>query len=219
MSVPSKDIKTLLNGDQLALFVGPSAKGYSLLRKYRNPWDKMIRGEIDDSGSRVLTFPVGEFNVKLSEVLNHPKLYAAYPWAKNLKVMTPATYTRISGQPTQGIGSTIMSAGTNELRGYIVVSKKPPGATRDQYERWVHQQLIHEVQHTIQAREGFARSGGKYPGYWKNAAELEGMEVQRRLYLSPEAQARTSPYSHLIPNWPKLVDVIYKPRVLYELLK
>lgn len=77
-----------------------------------------------DSGQKVL-----------GDILDHPKLYDAYPWLQNIKV-----YPLPKDSPYYG-----MARGGNEIH----MNELSP----DEF----HSTLMHEVQHLIQTHEGFAQ--------------------------------------------------------------
>lgn len=127
--------------------------------------------EIPDASSTVpegsLPRPQGEGeplrvgdNVKfLDEVLQHPKLFAAYPEARDIMVSTTPEEGVASG--THGYFSNRMGQPTITLLA---------GDPRDV--------ALHELQHWVQRKEGFARGGNEgyaaqfAPGYAQHAADI-----------------------------------------------
>jgi hypothetical protein len=84
--------------------------------------------------------------MQLSDVLNHPDLYKAYPWARDIDVslMPPNRASRAVYRPQL---DTIMMTGDDPSLGRALTSREYMST------------LLHEVQHAIQLREGFARGG------------------------------------------------------------
>ena len=58
--------------------------------------------------------------------------------------------------------------------------------------------VVHEIQHAIQKREGFATGADgrqtEYDTYRRTTGEVEGRNVERRLSMSPEERAATPPW-------------------------
>lgn len=104
----------------------------------------------------------------LGHILNHPDLYNAYPWLQNVKV-----YPLPKESPYYGF------ARTGEGQMEIHMSELAP----DEF----HSTLMHEVQHLIQAHEGFA-SGGSPKMFLPK--ELEAAE-ENFLKVRKEALANT----------------------------
>jgi len=92
-------------------------------------------------------------NIRLEEILNHPELYEAYPWAKNIRVSPMPTY----------------------YKSYLGMAKDNDIWMAAQPEKEFRSTLMHEIQHHIQDREGFARGGN--PQMFKPPA-LEPAEKQ-----------------------------------------
>ncbi len=105
---------------------------------YHNPIDKKLRQEISDLPATLKKTPNDKEveMMKLSDLLDHPELYASYPQLKNLDVVT---------NPGQR-GGTLHHA-TRYSDPLLEV-----GTAQD-----VRSVLLHEVQHAIQKIEGFAR--------------------------------------------------------------
>jgi predicted RNA methylase len=115
--------------------------------------DGRWRFEVPDDGARLTVGdlkPSGEFGgvpmfdpVRLGAVLDHPELYAAYPYLRGIKVHHSPEIPAGEGAVHQNVGE----------RPTIAVNLTAPEAL---------QPLLHEIQHIIQRREGF--SGGTSPG-------------------------------------------------------
>lgn len=122
-----------------AMYVGPKAKGWKdLPNKFSSLMDKMERAEISDAGAKL--YPSANTPSTLGDFLKHDALYNQYPEMRNIKVVEMPGYER---------GSSVGSYGDN-------VIKIARGETLD--ERYVPTTL-HEIQHVIQEKEGWARGG------------------------------------------------------------
>lgn len=156
--------------------------------------DKQWRFEIDDSVSSLrpvspkaaewldtvgpAEYPAG----KMSAVIDHPALAAAYPDAM-------AIGTRLQkGQsgayfPNTGFGEGI------DLPAMISGGKlSDPKLTQST--------ALHELQHAIQRREGFATGGSYQDANYKNLlGELEARLVQARMNMTPAERAAQYPYA------------------------
>lgn len=110
--------------------------------------DERWRFEISDDGAAFLPFvdgSAGELWTKsLDEVIDHPRLFAAYPSLRDIDVLSADGMGRKRGQ---------YSAGRNEI---LINSRMD---AMDQLST-----LLHEVQHGIQHAEGFA-TGGRPESY------------------------------------------------------
>jgi len=112
--------------------------------------DGKWRFEISDSDARMIT-PVTELiesplfgkatKYKLSEVLDHPALYAAYPDAADIDFVVRKGFMDFGG--LQGSFD-----GANQIQ--VTPYAKDPEST-----------ILHEVQHWVQTREGFAQGGNE----------------------------------------------------------
>lgn len=148
------------------MYVGPSAKGWSGLQgKFSGLADKAERAEISDVGARIKTSMVtptgkesGEFTTRrrvmppppeiqvgyyksttVPEILEHPELLKQYPDLKDIQV-TLDLNTKRTIQPTGQF------AGKN-----IHIQAKNLQEAKDT--------LLHEIQHAVQEKEGWARGG------------------------------------------------------------
>jgi len=86
-------------------------------------------------------------DVKVSDLLDHPDLYAAYPHLKDMKVSV--NINRAGGSYQEGNYPLSMELGTNSLN-----NEKIPARDDELLET-----LLHEIQHSIQGAEGFNRGG------------------------------------------------------------
>jgi hypothetical protein len=90
---------------------------------------------------------VSKQDVTLGELLDHPDLYAAYPHLKNVKIKVD--FGRAGGAYLEGNYPLSLELGTQSLTN----DTKP--ASDDE----LVETLLHEIQHSIQAAEGFTRGG------------------------------------------------------------
>ena len=132
--------------------------------------DGQWRIEISDRDSRIIKKVEANNTYKLGEILKHDKLFEAYPELKDYKVKFKDMKSNGAfNQITSGISiSNRLANDLDSLKGT----------------------LMHEVQHAIQKREGFAR--GTYydtknaENYRNSAGEQEARDVKRRLDYSKE---------------------------------
>ena len=141
------------------LFIGPNAKGYdkekaNLARQMyksgqydrRDIWlktqtilgpDGVFRQEISDHASFMTSKKPGTY--KLKDLFKHPTLYENYPQLKNITV-------KIFNKPNRSHGYLILLH--NRL-----TSVHASGDTYEFSKQYIHNVLIHEVQHAIQELE------------------------------------------------------------------
>ncbi|MCL2124083.1 MAG: hypothetical protein FWH34_08310, partial [Desulfovibrionaceae bacterium] len=132
--------------------------------------DGKWRYEIPDSLDKI-TIPENPVRTMLGEIYDNPELYAAYPDLKNLVVEVTAT-----GDSAYLIGSDM-----------IYLSKAGENRTVKQF-------LLHEIQHAVQTREGFARGAtANDPNYTMSAGEIEAYDVAGRGGLSADQRLRYAP--------------------------
>lgn len=119
--------------------------------------------------------------VKLSDVMSHPKLFAAYPWLADLTVSSMAGGSSERGR---------FSPGRSDRPGRIDISE-------DLYGIIAFDVLLHEVQHAIQKAEGW--SAGADPAkvgaerYRRNANEVEARNTAERRFMSGQERRDSSP--------------------------
>jgi hypothetical protein len=132
--------------------------------------DGKWRFEIDDRGAEVAPGREGV----LSDAMAHPDLYRAYPDLADVRLTT---------QDARGAWGGAYDRPTAHRPEQIALSD----ALRDEDLRSV---LLHETQHGVQQREGFAR-GGSDP---RMSGEVEARNVQQRADLGPNQRRRTMPW-------------------------
>ena len=105
--------------------------------------------------------------VKLSDVINHPKLFEAYPQLKNVDV-----YYEISS----------VNRGVYSSNGNVIMLN--PMQTIDEQK----EAIIHEIQHAIQGIENFAN--GSNLEYWKNLGYSDEEAMAMYYNTAGEREAR-----------------------------
>jgi hypothetical protein len=108
---------------------------------FRSPVDNLERFEIPDQNSRFLGLKKAQVNT-LGDVLDHPDLYAAYPDLKEMQVYYNSNMSLGQKASFHPVDKVI------ELNPELTPAE-------------AHSSLLHEIQHAIQQREGFA--GGSSP--------------------------------------------------------
>ena len=103
--------------------------------------------------------------VKLSDVINHPKLFEAYPQLKNVDV-----YYEISS----------VNRGVYSSNGNVIMLN--PMHTIDEQK----EAIIHEIQHAIQGIENFAN--GSNLEYWKNLGYSDEEAMAMYIITLPEKE-------------------------------
>jgi hypothetical protein len=154
-------------------------------------YDGKMRWEIPDGGASLR--PRWSDAGSLSSLIEHPDLFDAYPDLKFVGVSHRPLPAGVYAQYTPDYDLiTIDDSVTNR--------------------REVLSYVLHEVQHAIQKREGFARGSsmdeaflrsGKdsvsraevFADYERTAGEIEARDIQARAKLTPEQLKATEPYS------------------------
>lgn len=134
---------------------------YSAWREHqitRFPHDKQMRLELDDSNA--LVFPEearhdsnvssGSYQTTLSKLLEHPRLFQAYPDLKDFPVVIGGADFR-GADGAEGTAN-LLGAHYRGDAGYIGINPKLESDPKG-----LKSTLLHEVQHEIQDREGFAQ--------------------------------------------------------------
>ncbi|HRH91728.1 MAG TPA: hypothetical protein PLW01_07420, partial [Agitococcus sp.] len=150
--------------------------------------DGKWRFEINDSGSslNMMNFPeAGDAGITsyLPEFLKHPQVYQNYPESKTMGVLAK-----------NGYGDSQMRGGIN---GLMVVNSAGGDTAKST--------VLHELQHAIQQKEGFASGGSpsQFDGLYNNhheayrrlGGEVEARMVQNRMDLTPEQRRDIYPFA------------------------
>ena len=137
--------------------------------------DGSLRFEIPDQRSQLRSFDrSGGGVMKLSDVIDHPELFQAYPHMAEFPVVLT------QGKGAGGLNGLYMKPGQSKIAegGHIEINGQLPDDE-------LRSLLLHEVQHPIQHHEGFA--SGTNPRavgperYVRDAGENEAGNVQTRL--------------------------------------
>lgn len=158
--IPDQDVNILDKGTNLHP-AEPVGKGMAGWTKIEAPESISIKdgNKLPDNPSlkdlmKWFESPMGT-GTKLSDVLDHPELYKAYPWLKDIKV-----FPMPEGIPYYGM-----------TRGKDLFMNRLP--TED-----FTSTLMHEVQHLIQDHEGFAHGANPDMFLPKNLKEVEQQFVK-----------------------------------------
>lgn len=147
--------------------------------------DNKWRFEIDDSQATVSDAALDGISpfdgkidsVPLGDVLDHPALYEAYPFLKDVPVAASLKKDET------------FSAQLNLDTGVISLGR---GYWTDALQNKRRSSLLHEIQHLIQNNEGFASGANKAdPNYSTNAGEAEARLTQARANLSGDQRLST----------------------------
>jgi hypothetical protein len=162
---------------------------------FRSPYDKKWKYEFSDKEAKLTPafenlpetklFEAPTQTTTLGEVLDHPTLYKAYPEARNIEVRKQGAFMDMF----------------NSYQGWF--DKKANRLVVTPYAKEPLETILHEIQHWIQGKEGFAR-GGNAQTVIKNLSEdklkpiLEDTinKVQTKLELYPK-------YINIIDNFTK----------------
>jgi len=143
-------------GVQLGVFAGKKAKGFEGKTTHKGKYDGQTRFEIDDSAMSVHNKGVVELSqkgyVQLDKLIKHDELFSNYPQLRNVVVK---------------FDKNMESHATFDGEGTITLSNK--FKNKDE----MSSSIIHEIQHWVQNKEGFA-GGGNF--------EDMMMQVQGKIY-------------------------------------
>ena len=168
--------------------------------------DKQWRFEIDDSTAQMnpnIDFDAPRATTKgtIGQAISHPELFKAYPNSQNI----PSTVT--SGGIPKGSYKPLSSSPEHlEAGGYSPES--------------LRRVTLHELQHAVQFREGFARDTpvrskpyqritADSPEYHNLASEVEARNVDARRNLTPAQRAAMPPWT--TQDVPETGQIIHKP--------
>lgn len=137
-------------------------------------YDDKMRWEVPDEKALIKTAVAasdGVYNGTLNEALAHQELFKAYPELKNLSV-------RITINPSRAPSG---SFSRSSINGERLDSASQITVTAPNYES-AKSTLLHEIQHWIQEKEGFA-SGGS-PEFAKSLINIGKQAVEERSWRS-----------------------------------
>lgn len=138
-------------------YAGKNAKGFDKAQgKFSSLYDKKERFEIDDSGAKIRDGAFEKSGYQfLEDVLDHPELFKNYPDVRKIQVKIE----KIDNPDILPTGKYVPKG----TRLYKWIGKeKIKVSAYDSYE--AKNELIHEISHAIQEREGFARGGSPESG-------------------------------------------------------
>ncbi len=247
--------------------------------------DNRWRYEISDAEAKFKPIDINKKKkYKLSEVLDHKELFAAYPQLNDIKVEFAAHRGRKGGhfdrttntikvmvetlkeypasyddavatikrlkesdkykqyladyavRNESGINKWRQSEAFKEMfqASIVVQSIKPktsfPKDLNAKHNAAAMQVILHEIQHSIQAVEGFARGSNPkaamgYRNYFNTLGEIEARNVEARRNLNPEQLTETTPdiqtWKNPIINWGSVTEElpINSPQQLADLSK
>lgn len=123
---------------------------------------------------------------ELGQTLNHSELFAAYPDLANVYIDTPFGVTAQKSPSGQYYQKQTFFPEKIEVNSKLMSDKQKS-----------MEALLHEVEHAVQAREGFT-PGGSIRGmsmkdYQNLAGEIEARDVSARMNLTPEQRLSTPP--------------------------
>lgn len=171
--------------------------------------DDKWRFEIADDASKVSDRVASEFNSRhvgdqvpvqnADRFLDHPELFNAYPdlWRVNTRL------EKGGGYPYTSSGNYMVRESGAENVGLNASSLGQANSL-----------ALHELQHAIQAREGFAKGADATAVgrdvYNRSAGEVEAYNVQRRKFMTPEERRKTPPWeTQNIPDEQQIVNYLY----------
>jgi len=168
-------------------------------------YDNKMRWEIPDQNAKIkgtTLANLGTKEAKLGKVLDHPELFAAYPDAANIGVVLSdqpgGSFSAPLNQITLNSGDAKQaSAKTFETKEGDSEFVKSLNTAANNANNSALSVLLHEVQHWIQSKEGFANGGTptQTSRYNNIAGEIEARDVQARQKFTPEQRAAIEPYS------------------------
>ena len=217
------------------LYAGKQALGFGKSeRKFSSMADKMERFEIPDVGSKFAP-NVNIVDTTLGEIFKHDELFENYPELKNLDVLMeihPDLTPKGSYVPKESRSA----AGLFDIQPHIVVAARNKEEARDT--------ILHEIEHWIQEKEGFALGGspssvyveaGKEVEKFRSAARKRIDEIieQKDQYVSRRGQLGEDPEKAVKEFWKyhsdlsKELDDLWKtvnqpgsnPKIRYEAYK
>lgn len=159
----------LIPDDAEGMYVGPRARGWDdLPGKFSSLIDRKVRAEIsdedaslkagDNAAQSLKRLFARKQNRRLEEILDHPELYRQYPELKDLTVYHDPRYAATEVGGPQASTSPTGSINFHEplfIEMGVARRQQGQGADKD-YGTSV---LLHELQHKIQGKEGWAAGG------------------------------------------------------------
>ena len=124
----------------------------------------------------------------VGDILNHEKLFSAYPWIKNIKV-------EIKGEVIGDNATADYYPNINLISFYkpLKHTKIINNVLQFELNKKGFTSLLHEIQHAIQTHEEFAKGGYGQKDYHKLYGEVEARNTQMRLKMTAKERKATSP--------------------------
>lgn len=149
-----------------------------ILSRAKKVKDTTERGHLESQADTLISELSQKKAPLLGNVLDHPALYQAYPWMKDIKVL----FGKMKDGDKGGYDPAI---NTIEINDSLSPEEKK-------------KVLLHEVQHVIQEQENFARGGnpetaGSFENYRRLAGEVEARDTAQRSDLTEEQRKALLP--------------------------
>lgn len=177
-----------------ALYAGKGAKGFKDAEKDKKliygKADRQPRFEIDDSKAFMAPLKdlTSQANLPLQRVFSHPDLYNNYPELKDLKITLQDG--DIEGNPD--------FTGAFDPKTKTLILRRPTDTELINDPQTLKRTVIHELQHLLQNKEGFAYSNpGSLFDYNARPGENEAYAAEDRVDLSKEDRERYGQPSNL----------------------
>ena len=158
------------------MYAGSEATGFSEAEQegevFEGKYDDEQRFEIDDSKAELNRLPKNNESMVLSDVINHDALFEQYPEYKNM----PVVGAHISGEKASYTRNPF--GNDPDSIGVISINPEAEVDTKESFRT-----LLHEIQHSIQEKEGFAKGGSPegmtLTGQRPRLATLMGMSPEK----------------------------------------
>jgi hypothetical protein len=189
-----------------AMNVGKYAKGFqSLQGKFSMIHDKQLRAEISDALAKLIHTPYKNeiSRIKLKDILQHDELYKQYPELKDMIV-----------QIRPFLDKDMAATYRPEIKSYGDWKGRPAEIGLNSEGKITIDDILHEIQHHIQVKEGFERGSTSSKAgdmeYFMNMGEREARDAEYRRMLSSSERLSTphmrdpldfSSYSHGYPKY------------------
>ena len=152
--------------------------------------DQQLRAIVKNYGSYVTKGFKKPGTVKLSDVLQHEKLFAAYPQLASIQIEYSPQEAK-AGSMASMEGSYKLRIGN--IRRNIAGRSGLDERYSDPFVKMLRKLVLHEAQHAIQYLELFAfGSSAKDSSYFRSAGEAEARNVERRIDMTEQERQEQS---------------------------